>query len=79
MAGPQPDRQQGLLIGLHGMARSRLVIDRIARLDSEPGLRTDFPVAIAADGPVTFLGPVDVPGIKGVGPLQATLELRPNV
>ncbi len=68
MAGPQPDRQQGVLVGLHGVTRSRLVIDGITRFHGEPAFGTDPPVAIAADDPVTFLGPV---GMRRISRCQA--------
>lgn len=71
MTGPQPDRQQGLLVGLHGVKRARLVIDGITWFYGEPGSRPDLPVAIAADNPVTFLGVMEVRRIVCATSLQA--------
>ena len=76
MAGPQPNGQHWLFIGLHDVTRFGFVIDGITRLHGKPGFRTHSPVAIATDDPVTFLGKMGMRRIIDVARLQAKTRIH---
>ncbi len=71
MAGPEPQCQHGLLVGLHGVTRPRGVIDGITGFDRKPGCATNPPVTATTYDPVTFLGKMGMWRVINVFPLQA--------